>query len=630
MVESFIVHSSLPASGKALSNVIDDLYTYLKSQASVTIKKADIKRKLPFLSDYIDGVRLVKTLWQIDKPVDVESFYCDSHVLLQTRGKTAHRKKINFVSDLNSRDNFVIQGIAGQGKSILLRHLFINQAALGTHIPIFIELRRIQTNETLLTHISRFLQMLDLPADPTIIQILLRSGKFMFFLDGFDEIADNQVISILNELEYLTSISRGCQFIITSRLNSPITMSPFFNVVSLDDLRGNEYQKLVIKLSDSKKYAHAIISKIKARGPGISELLCTPLLVTLLLISYKSYQTIPVQLSDFYESIFINLLQRHDGTKPAFTRSRRCSLNDNQYRHVFDAFCFESKKQNTNSLSYQQVYSCVEKAMSLLDINEDVDSYIKDIKGITCLLLEESGQYRFIHSTVQEYYSASFIKSLPEPSAIKFYQACQDTPRATNWGQELHFLRDIDQYRYTKYFFLSQCSKAMGYEQELDPTFLHPAEISLDRTRNILGAWQLGLTYDDDGKPRCTSIFFGLTLHFWGWRARDITTNDVFTFDYTEVMANIVSGKTVIDIQKPSFRISPNSGKHPEMLPTLPAIPKELGARITVNQILDAGFLTSEFKSVAQRFSLDAYAQWQQAISYLDKQDAFIKTLDII
>ena len=597
---------------KALSNVIDDIYTYLKRQASVSIKKADIQRKLPFLSDYIDSVRLVKTLWQIDKPVDVESFYCDSHVLLQKKDKTEYRKKINFVSDLNSKGNFVIQGIAGQGKSILLRHLFINQAALGTHIPIFIELRRIQTNETLSTHISRFLQMLDLPADPTIIQVLLRSGKFMFFLDGFDEIADNQVISILNELEYLTSISRDCQFIITSRLNSPITMSPLFNVVSLDDLQGNEYQKLVRKLSDSKKYADAIITKIKARGPDIAELLCTPLLVTLLLIAYKSYQTIPVQLSDFYESIFINLLQRHDGTKPAFTRLRRCSLNDNQYRQVFDAFCFESKKQDTNLLSYQQVYSCVKQAMYLLDINEDVDSYIKDIKGITCLLLEESGQYRFIHQTVQEYYSASFIKSLPEPSAVKFYQACQDVPKAINWAQELHFLRDIDPYRHTKYFFLPQCSKAMGYEQELDPTFLHPAEISLDRTRNILGTWVLGLIYDKDGKPQCVSIYFGHTLSFWGRRSGDIGHREIFSLDFTEVMANIVSGKIAVYTQE-----------HP-------IVPGDIATRVTVNQILDAGFLTNEFKSIAQRFSLDAYAQWQQAISYLDKKDAFSKTLDII
>jgi hypothetical protein len=603
-----------PASivSKGLSNVLDDVYTYLKGQASVGIKKIDIRRKLPSLSEYIDSVRLVKTLWQIDKPIDVESFYCDSHVLLQTRRKTTRRKKINFVSDLNPKGNFVIQGIAGQGKSILLRHLFINQTALGTHIPIFIELRRIQKNETLSTHISRFLQMLNLPSDTTMIQILLRSGKFMFFLDGFDEISDNQVMPIINELEYLTSISRDCQFIITSRLNSPITMSPFFNVVSLDDLQGNEYQKLVRKLSDSKKYANALIAKIKERGPDISELLCTPLLVTLLLIAYKSYQTMPGQLSEFYESIFINLLQRHDGTKPAFTRSRRCSLNDNQYRHVFDAFCFESKKQNTNLLSHQQVYSCVEQAMQLLDINEDADAYINDIKGITCLLLEESGQYRFIHNTVQEYYSASFIKSWPEPSAIKFYQACQNEAKAFTWTQELSFLRDIDPYRYNKYFFLSQCSKAMGYKQQLDSTFLHPAEISLNRTKNILGNWILGLSYEHDDKPRCTTIYFGRALSFWGRRAGLSTHHELFYLDFTEVVANIHSGKISAYTEK------------------IPLLPKDEAIRIAVNQILDAGFFTSEFKTIAQRLSLDAYTQWQQAIAYLDKKDAFIKTLDVI
>jgi hypothetical protein len=611
MVEPFIESSALSASTRALSNVLDDVYTYLKTQASIKIKKTDIQRKLPSLSNYIDSVRLVKTLWQIDKPVDVESFYCDSHVLLQRRGKTPRRKKIHFVSDLDPKGNFVIQGIAGQGKSILLRHLFINQTALGTHIPIFIELRRIQKSETLSTHISRFLQMLDLPSDPTIIRILLRSGKFMFFLDGFDEIADDQVMSILDELEYLTSVSRNCQFIVASRLHSPITMSPLFNLVSLDDLQGNEYQKLVRKLSDNKKYANSIINQIKAREPGISELLCTPLLVTLLLIAYKSYQAIPVHLSEFYESIFINLLQRHDGTKPAFTRSRRCSLNDNQYRQVFDAFCFQAKKQDTKLLSHQQIYSCVEQAMNLLDINEDVDSYIKDIKGITCLLLEESGQYRFIHNTVQEYYTASFIRSLPEPSAIRFYQACKDQRRSTNWAEELDFLRDIDRYRYTKYCFLFQCSKAMGYHNELDPAFRHPAQISLDRTRNILGKWELELGYDHDGKALIRSVYYGHTLAFWGRWAGD-TSHQLFSLDFNELMANIASGKIAI-----------HTRKHP-------LSPKDKLITITVNQILDAGSLTSQFKSIAQKLSLAAYAQWQEAIAYLHKKDLVIETLGII
>lgn len=620
MVESSIAHSPL-------APAVNDLYTYLKSKALIRIKKADIQRKLPVLDHYIDSVRLVKTLWQVDKPVDVESFYCDSHVLLQTRGKKPRRKKVNYVSDLNSKDNFVIQGIAGQGKSILLRHLFINQASLGTHIPIFIELRRIQTNEKLLTHISRFLQMLDLPADPTIVEILLRSGKFMFFLDGFDEIAYNQVMSIINELEYLTSISRGCRFIITSRLDSPITMSPHFNVVSLDDLRRDEYQKLIRKLSDDRKYARAIVTAIKARQPSISQLLCTPLLVTLLLIAYKSYRTIPVQLSGFYEFIFINLLQRHDGTKPAFTRARRCSLNDNQYRQVFDAFCFESKKLNTKAFDYQQIYSLVNQAMSSLGIDEDVDAYIKDIKSITCLLLEESGQYRFIHGTVQDYYSASFVKNLPEPSAIRFYRACLDSPRFRFWLQELEFLSDIDPYRHTRYFLVPVGSRAMGYEHDVHPTFLHPARISLDRTKNIFETWILTLTRHN-GKTRCSSIEtrFTPTRYLLTQHRYPDVIHKVFSYDYTQLMDAIISGKTVINTRdQPSINIAQRSGttpsrREPSRVPQV---------SITIKQILDEGFLTSEFKSAAQVLSLNACTRWHQAIAYLNRQDLFAETLEI-
>jgi len=603
MVEASITHSPV-------ATVVDDLYTYLKSKALIKIKQADIKRKLPDLYDYISSVRLVKTLWQIDKAVDVESFYCDSHVLLRrTRSKKPYREKIDFVSDLNSTDNFVIRGIAGQGKSILLRHLFINEAQVGNHIPIFIELRRIQKNDTLLTHVSRFLHILDLPSDDTMIQILLKSGKFMFFLDGFDEISDEQMPSVLNELEYLISISRSCQFIVTCRPNSPIEMSSLFNVILLDDLQGNEYQKVIRKLSHTKEYAHAIIAKIKAQEPSVSELLCTPLLVTLLLISYKSYQAIPIQLSDFYESIFVNLLQRHDGTKPTFTRLRRCSLNDNQYRQVFDAFCFESEKQDTQLFNYQQVYSCVKQAMSLLDINEDVDSYIKDIESITCLLLEESGQYRFIHGTVQEFYSASFVRSLSEPSAAKFYRACTDYSRVYRWHQELKFLSDIDPYRHAKYYMLPLCSKMMGYDHEVEPNFVHPAEISLERTKNILGSWQILFKYNN--KAYLASISLGRTLILFDEPAAPFL-RPILQLDYTEFISHIASGKIVANVAEQPPKLD------------------EREFTTSVEQILNAGFFISEFKSIAQIMSSRAYAQWQQAISYINKRDAFIETVDII
>ncbi len=618
MAEPITTGLASAATTKIVSNVVDDLYLYLKNKATYHIKKADINRKLPNLINNINNVRFVKTLWQVDKAVDVESFYCDSHIILENkRGRKNSRKKINLVSDLKTNNNLVIRGIAGQGKSILLRHLFINEIGVGHHIPIFIEFRRIQKNETLLTHISRFLYILDLPIDDKIFQVLSKSGKFMFFLDGFDEIPDEQLSSILNELEYLVSISRDCQFIVTSRPNSPIEMSPLFNVVILDDLQGNEYEKVIKKLSDTPKYADTIIKRIKSQKSAVSELLCTPLLVTLLLISYKSYQEIPVQLSDFYESIFITLLQRHDGTKPTFTRPRNCSLNDNQYRQIFDAFCFESKKQKGNYFNYQQIYSLLEKSMSLLGINEDVDSYIKDIKNVTCLLLEESNQYRFIHRSVQEYYSASFIRTRPENITVKFYSTCQKDEVAVRWSQELDFLSDIDKYRHHKYYLIPICSRMMGYDHDVEYSFIHPEAMSLERTKNILGSYLMGFT--ENGKPLMNRLYWGYRNNYWDYLGSGLTM-ELFHLDYTEVISSISSGKFVINIEESIRQFLISISKHD----------KEKLTWISINQMLDEGFLINEIQQIAQNISSQAYILWNKAISYINTEDSFINTFDMV
>jgi hypothetical protein len=252
--------------------------------------------------------------------------------------------------------------------------------------------------------------------------------------------------------------------------------------------------------------------------------------------------------------------------------------------------------------------------MSLLSIKEDTDAYIKDITSITCLILEESNQYRFIHRTVQEYYSASFIRTRPEPIAIKFYQACHHPSKAFRWDQELSFLSDIDKYRHNKYFLLPVCSMRMGYQQEVPPTFLHPSEISPDRIKNILGAWILGIRYN--GRPYLFSIDSKIPLVFYDYPVGHLLSV-LEAIDFTEVIANIVTGKIIPKPKGRTFRPSPRPAKGKF-------------TSISINEILDADLLTSEFRSLAQQLSLHAYETWHQATSYINKQDAFIKTVEVI
>ncbi len=601
----------LASTTKIIENILDDLYESLKGKAAISIKRRSVTKKLPELVNRIQSVRFVKTLWQLDKPVDVESFYCASKVLIPGSRGTKKRKTIDTAAHLGALSNVVIRGIAGQGKSILLRHMCIREFEAGRRLPVFIELRRIQKGESLLDHISRYLDILGIPVDLDLFKVLSRSGKLVFFLDAFDEIQQTQESSVLNQLEHLVASSPNSQFIVTSRPHSSIEVSPLFTVVTLDDLSETECCRIIRKLSDTPKSATALINAIKAHKGNIAGLLCTPLLVTLLIISYKSFQKLPERLSEFYESIFTILLQRHDGTKPGFIRPRRCSINDNQYRSIFNAFCFESKKFTGYSMTYEQVYGLVEKAMhDATKVTEDPDKYLKDIAKVTCLLLEEGNEYRFMHRSVQEYYAASFVRSRPETIAKGFYDACMKPyPNWSNWEQELAFLTDIDTYRYAKYYLIPLCHRWLKIDD--DQYLLNGLPpMTQSRARDLIGHFLIGFHESDPPSTRPDMFHFAFLQQLL---PDDSPANLCLHLDYRELIEHFTKRPIQLDSE-----IWERHYSHVFKDKSL------LGSRtLAFQQILDEGILVDDFISIAQQIEHKIYDLWRSYYDYVHDEDSY-------
>ena len=92
-----------------------------------------------------------------------------------------------------------------------------------------------------------------------------------------------------------------------------------------------------------------LLAHIDSKVKHMKNLFCTPLLVTLLVVSYKAYKTLPDNIHEYYENLFIYLLQRHEGTKPGFKRETKSKLDDFQYRIVFETLCFMVKKVTRKS-----------------------------------------------------------------------------------------------------------------------------------------------------------------------------------------------------------------------------------------------------------------------------------------
>lgn len=501
-VGTAIISTAANIVSEPIKKGILDIYESLKTKSIISVEKWRAERGIEDLATQVRNIRNVKTIWQIDRPVDLKDFYVPPHIRVGDE-----RIKVSSIDDLPKTDCILIEGIAGQGKSMLLRYLCSQELLEGSRIPIFIELRKIKNNESIYHYISKYFDILGLQLCRQAFTELLREGRLSIYLDGFDEITPEISDQIVEEIEHLCLSQKNSKIIITSRPFQTIRSLPILDVVQLDKLIKLEYKEVVYKISESRDYAEALIKTVDSHIHDIKGILCTPLFVTLLVISYKSYQQIPEQLSDFYDSLFRVLLQRHDGTKPAYVRTRKTKLNDTKFRDGFELFCYLSKKHKKNSLTSDEALFTAHEALTKKSISAEPIDFINDISNVTCLIINEGDEWRYIHKSIQEYFTASHIRNMPEVKAQKIYSELSKRFRQ-DWATELTFLSEIDEYRYAKYFFIPCVKKIIGNPSNFDGT---PPKVNISQVKAILGSYKIKLSSTDNQIIKVT-IYFDDTI----------------------------------------------------------------------------------------------------------------------
>jgi hypothetical protein len=90
-----------------------------------------------------------------------------------------------------------------------LRYLCCVELERAQQIPIFLELRRITRENTLIERIKNAFQALGLSVDDELFHALASSGKILLLLDAFDEIPDDLKDTVLTDIEDLASRHQG-------------------------------------------------------------------------------------------------------------------------------------------------------------------------------------------------------------------------------------------------------------------------------------------------------------------------------------------------------------------------------------------------------------------------------------
>lgn len=408
--------------------------------SSIT-KEADEKR-----IRYAKQIAEVKTIWQIDKNVNIMEFYHPTRI--DFGGQV---RRIDKASDLLNSPSVIVEGIAGQGKSIFMRFLCMSCIKDKSYLPIFIQLRHISSEISLVDLILEAFSSIGIVNDKLVIEYFLRRGKLVFLLDGFDEIDAELRSATIRTIEEYRHNYKNIKIVVSSRPNSDIQHSTIFEVTRIKVLNHDDRKALINRLVDDVATKDMLLAALEGKCK-IEDVLITPLLVTLLIITYKSESEIPENLSEFYRSLFNTLLKRHDKTKPGYKRQRKTEIGNVEFERVFENLCFSSLNNYKLSLSECELHDFCKSALMAQNIdNVKPESYMHDLVNITCLLLLDGTKYYYLHKSIPEYFAAQKIAGDKNTThKALFYEQLRNNEIPENWYQSIYFLSEIDEYNYVK------------------------------------------------------------------------------------------------------------------------------------------------------------------------------------
>lgn len=446
-----IAATSLTIGTEALAKPVEDLYTVAKGAAKAVIDRWRSRGKLDSIAQRLEQIEFVRTVFSQD-PVRLTSFYYPSKVVESRANRTP--RSVKTLNDIGPNLNILLSGTVGQGKSILMRYLCINEMRFGHRIPIFVELRSIDKTTTLQRLLLKQFEMYGFEGlTPELFEFLLEQGRLVFFLDGFDEVKREFALPVQQDLTGLINRFPGTRWVVSTRpggLASHAASLPNLLAVEIAPLEPSDFDSFLEVLGVRNEHRRRLIGAIESSPSEIKGVLRTPLMLTLLNMTFGTSTDIPDTLHEFYESMFNFLLTRHDETKLAYVREKATHLSTSDLQDAFEHFCFLSKEYGV-ALSEEEFTRCAKDAAKVSGKTFTPDGFRTDLTETVCLMVRDGLKTAFIHKSIQEFFAAFFLKHLgAEATAKEIYQGLARS-RCVSWAQELKFLEQIDRYRFLEH-----------------------------------------------------------------------------------------------------------------------------------------------------------------------------------
>lgn len=283
------------------------------------------------------------------------------------------------------------------------------------------------------------------------------SGKFLFILDGYDEIFQNIKEYILKDIEDFIVRFPKNNYLITTRPYTDVTrLVSFtnFEICGLDpDLEINPF--IIKQLFNNKALADSIIVTLQeSSSKKYIPLLTNPLFLILFLNSYESYPKLPPKKSTFYWRVFDAVYEKHETySKGGYRRPKVSELNREKFEFVLNSFSLVSYFQGKFNFDEPYLEATLRVIKKEYELSFESNNFIEDLKITLSLLIEDGNTLSFSHRTLQEYFTAKYLNTLDEVEKFEFLKrlACQQIANQ-NHTFLLELISELYPSEYGKYF----------------------------------------------------------------------------------------------------------------------------------------------------------------------------------
>lgn len=427
-----------------------------------------------------------KTLLHRINPVELSKFYQPLFVreynifeesAIGNRISTESTR--NLFSKLKNSRCLTIIGSAGSGKSTLIKNLFIDSIKSNFKIPIKIELRYLnEFNGSLLEYINNMVFKLQkLGTHDRIIERLLGSGDFIFFLDGYDEVSSSKKAKVTKEIDDMVKVYNKNYYLLSSRPYTEIELLPLFVNYLVCDLSESEISEFIEKQIEERELSSRMIEAIGLEAnKSYKSFLSNPLLLSMFILTFQSYSNIPQKRSQFYSQVFDTLYSTHDSmSKMAFVREKESGLSRDQFVEILKLFSFLSffeEKFIFSKIYIEEKFSAIKTKKQKLHFDSDI--LLKDLQIAISILTKEGTDYVFPHRSLQEYFAATYIAFLEESNKKTIYTKIlnslskESSTKLTARENFYSLLAELDERSAIEFLIIPYLKKSLTLIHELD------------------------------------------------------------------------------------------------------------------------------------------------------------------